>query len=83
MKPPRAIIAVRPDKTAVICAWCSDRHQADRWAEERDYSLSHGICLSCKAKMEQEAGAAKAARANVQRFTSAKEIEDFLNGVKP
>lgn len=48
---PRAVLGVRPDKVARVCAWCPDKDAADEWAESRGYEISHGMCDACKNKM--------------------------------
>lgn len=45
---PHAIKLLRPDKVAIICAWCAGKDIADKWAESRGYELSHTICGPCK-----------------------------------
>lgn len=48
---PGAVMRVRADGFAEICAWCSDKADADRWAETLGYRPSHGICEACQPKL--------------------------------
>lgn len=47
---PHAVLGVRPDRVARVCAWCPDKALADEWCEARGYEISHGICDACKNK---------------------------------
>jgi len=47
---PHAVLEVRPDKVARVCAWCPDKVAADEWCEGRGYEVSHGMCDACKEK---------------------------------
>lgn len=44
---PRALICLRSDKTANICAWCPDKKAADEFALIGGYELNHTICADC------------------------------------
>lgn len=48
---PNAVMRVRDDGFAEICAWCSDKADAERWAVALGYQPSHGICDACKTKL--------------------------------
>lgn len=50
MSRPKSVRSVRPDKMAVVCAWCPDKAAGDDWAESRGYEITHGICPECRAK---------------------------------
>lgn len=46
--PPPAMMSLT-DNTVTVCAWCPTKDQADQWAKNRGYSVSHGICPICMA----------------------------------
>jgi hypothetical protein len=51
---PKAVIYTRPDLWAAICAWCADKKEADVWAEENGYEVTHGICPNCIKKYKAD-----------------------------
>lgn len=50
---PRAVMRVEGG-FAHICAWCSDKPDADAWAEARGLQPSHGLCPACQPKLASE-----------------------------
>ncbi len=49
---PKCILYIRPDNTAIICAWCQSKDkEGDIWAEANGKEISHGMCESHKQKM--------------------------------
>jgi hypothetical protein len=51
---PKAVIYTRPDLWCAICSWCTDKKEADAWAEENGYEATHGICPKCIKKFKAD-----------------------------
>lgn len=46
------------DQLTRICAWCDDARERSIQARERGETVSHTICVKCRAKFEAGEGAA-------------------------
>jgi len=42
-------VVVEPSGQITVCAWCVSRDRLDEIA--RTYTVSHGLCTSCAAKL--------------------------------
>lgn len=78
---PHAVIEVRPDKFARVCAWCPDKVAADAWCESRGYDVSHTLCGECAEKQKQEIDKLRCEKVTppVVGFQSEEEILKILN----
>ncbi len=51
---PRAILFVNDNAFAGVCAWCTDKEEADLWCREQGFQATHTICPTCRARLKNE-----------------------------
>lgn len=51
---PRAILFINDDAFAGVCAWCSDKKEADAWCLKQGFVATHSICPACRARFQAE-----------------------------
>ena len=54
MQPPRAILFINDESFAGVCAWCSDKKEADAWCLAQGLVATHSICPTCRARFQEE-----------------------------
>lgn len=51
---PRAILFVNDNAFAGVCAWCTDKEEADVWCRDQGFQATHTICPTCRARLKSE-----------------------------
>lgn len=51
---PRAILFVNDNTFAGVCAWCTDKEEADMWCRDQGFQATHTICPTCRARLKNE-----------------------------
>ena len=60
---PAAFISIdSKTMTAVVCAWCADKAEADHWSKAHGLKVSHGMCPNCHDKFVAEIKCERASR---------------------
>lgn len=47
---------------AVVCLWCEDSNDTNRWCFEHDLKTTHNMCPQCKAVAKAQEKARRASR---------------------
>ena len=51
---PHAVLYINDAAFAGVCAWCSDKEEADEWCQKQGFVTTHSICPACRARLQHE-----------------------------